>query len=367
VKALLASSRDSAPRARRPRPLTAIDLFAGPGGMTTGLKGAGFSVIGAVEIDPVAVATYRANHRKVRMFCGDIRRLAAKRVMKQLRLKPGDLDLLAGCPPCQGFSTLRTLNGNLQVDDPRNDLIKDYVRFVRVLRPKAVLMENVPGLMRDPRMAIALATLERLGYPVKTGTRIANAVDFGVPQQRRRMVMTAVKGGSVAMPRFITTRVTVRTALAGMPKAGSSGDPLHDHGEHRTAAIRSLIRLIPKNGGSRLDLGPDLQLGCHQRTDGFYDIYGRMSWDRPAPTITSGCTNPSKGRFLHPSDHRAITLREAALLQAFPRHYRFDPTAGKEAIAAMIGNALPPPLVRAHAREIARTLRGRAAARYLAQ
>jgi len=367
VRAAQATEAGVAQIASGPRPPTAIDLFAGAGGMTCGLKGAGFTVIGAVEVDPIAVATYRANHKKVRMFCGDIRRLAAKRVMKQLRLKPGDLDLLAGCPPCQGFSTLTTHNGNLQVDDPRNDLIKDYVRFVRVLRPKAVLMENVPGLMLDPLMAIALATLERLGYPVKTGTRIANAVDFGVPQQRRRMVMIAVKGGSVAVPPSIATKMTVREALAGMPKAGSSGDPLHDHGEHRTAAIRTLIKLIPKNGGSRLDLGPDLQLGCHQRTDGFYDIYGRMSWDRPAPTITSGCTNPSKGRFLHPSEHRAITLREAALLQAFPRRYRFDNTAGKEAIAAMIGNALPPPLVRAHAKEIARTLRRRTTARHLAR
>lgn len=290
------------------------------------------------------------------MFCADIRRLAAKRVMKVLGLKRGDVDLLAGCPPCQGFSTLPTLNGAVSVDDPRNDLIKDYVRFVRVMRPKALLMENVPGLLRDPRMVQALEDLERMGYPVKSGTRIVNAADFAVPQYRKRMVMMSTKGKPVPFPVPNTGRVTVRQAFADLPKAGSSGDPLHDHGERRTVEIVNLIDLIPKNGGSRASLGPDRQLECHKKTAGFYDIYGRMSWDRPAPTITSGCTNPSKGRFLHPDENRAITLREAAVLQGFERTYRFDIAKGKESLAAMIGNALPPPFVRAHAAEIARVL-----------
>lgn len=338
--------------------MRAVDLFAGPGGMTAGLKIAGYRVIAAVEIDPDAVAIYRANHKGVRMFCNDIRKLAVGRVMNALGLKPGDLDLLAGCPPCQGFSTLTTLNGSVAVDDPRNNLINDYVRFVRVMRPRALLMENVPGLLRDPRMVRALEILESLGYPVKSGTRVVDAVGFDVPQHRRRMVMMSTKGKAVPYPTPNPVKLTVRQAFADLPKAGSSGDPAHDHGERRSTAILDLIQLIPKNGGSRASLGPDRQLACHKKTAGFYDIYGRMSWERPAPTITSGCTNPSKGRFLHPDEDRAITLREAAMLQGFDRNYRFDVTMGKEAIAKMIGNALPPPFVSAHAKEIARVLRG---------
>ncbi len=337
--------------------LTAIDLFAGPGGMTAGLKAARYRVIGAVEIDPDAVATYRANHTRVRVFKSDIGKVSVRYVMRVLKLKPGDLDLLAGCPPCQGFSTLTTLNGSLSIDDPRNDLIRDYVRFVRVMRPKALLMENVPGLLSDPRMADALDVLERLGYPVKSGTRVVDAAGFDVPQHRRRMVMMSVKGKTVPFPVPNETEATVRDAFTDIPKAGTSGDPVHDHGERRRPEIVELIRLIPKDGGSRASLGPDRQLECHRKTAGFYDIYGRMSWDRPAPTITSGCTNPSKGRFLHPDEDRAITLREAAVLQGFERTYKFDITKGKEAVAAMIGNALPPPFVTAHAKAIARILR----------
>ncbi len=325
--------------------------------MTAGLKAARYRVIGAVEIDPDAVATYRANHSRVRVFESDIRKLSVSHVMRVLKLRPGDLDLLAGCPPCQGFSTLTTLNGSLSIDDPRNDLIQDYVRFVRVMRPKALLMENVPGLLRDPRMADTLEALERLGYPVKSSTRIVDAAGFDVPQHRRRMVMMSVWGKTVPFPVPKEPESTVKDAFAGMLKAGISGDPAHDHGERRRAEILELIRLIPKDGGSRVSLGRDRQLACHRKTAGFYDIYGRMSWDRPAPTITSGCTNPSKGRFLHPDEDRAITLREAAVLQGFDRTYKFDVTKGKEAVAAMIGNALPPPFVSAHAKAIARILR----------
>jgi DNA (cytosine-5)-methyltransferase 1 len=120
-------------------------------------------------------------------------------------------------------------------------------------------------------------------------------------------------------------------------------------GERRSAEVRELIALIPKNGGSRSDLGDEYQLECHRRSDGFKDVYGRMAWDDVSPTITSGCHNPSKGRFLHPSYNRTITLREAAVLQGFPRDYRFNVQHGKESIALMIGNALPPPFIAAHA------------------
>jgi DNA (cytosine-5)-methyltransferase 1 len=152
------------------------------------------------------------------------------------------------------------------------------------------------------------------------------------------------------------SRKTVRDTIARLPLAGSSGDKLHDITERRSARIKALIKKIPKDGGGRTDLPYKYQLDCHKRCNGFKDIYGRMAWDAVSPTITSGCFNPSKGRFLHPEEDRAITLREAALLQGFPHRYKFPITTNKSAVALMIGNALPPELIRRHAKSVFQTL-----------
>jgi len=149
---------------------------------------------------------------------------------------------------------------------------------------------------------------------------------------------------------------TVEDAIGGLPKAGESGDAVHDIPERHTRKVMKLIKRIPKNGGSRTDLAKKDQLACHKRCNGFKDVYGRMSWDKPAPTITSGCFNPSKGRFLHPEENRAITMREAALLQGFPRRYKFPNTNNKANIALMIGNALPPLFIAIHAHCIRKAL-----------
>lgn len=328
---------------------TAIDLFAGPGGLTLGLKDAGFSVVAAVESDPLAVATYRLNHPEVRVRAADIRTVDPTTLMAELNLEAGALGLCAGCPPCQGFSSMRTLNGKVDVDDARNDLIGEYVRFVRALEPRAIMMENVPGLMRDARFATAVAELVELGYPADTGARILNALDYGVPQRRRRLVLLCIRNGSVVFPAPSPTRRTVWDAIGDLPAPGDSGDPLHDLPESRTARVQAIIDAIPKDGGSRRALPATQVLECHKGFDGFKDVYGRMHWHRPAPTITGGCHNPSKGRFLHPEQPRAITLREAALLQGFPPSYEFSLERGKLAAAAMIGNAVPPPLAAAQA------------------
>ena len=140
-------------------------------------------------------------------------------------------------------------------------------------------------------------------------------------------------------------------------RRGESGDPVHDIPEKRAMRTMQLIRRIPRDGGSRTDLPEEDQLECHKRCEGFKDVYGRMSWEKVSPTITSGCFNPSKGRFLHPEEDRAITMREAALLQGFPQRYKFPTTSNKSAIALMIGNALPPPFISAHARVIRSALR----------
>ena len=158
---------------------------------------------------------------------------------------------------------------------------------------------------------------------------ILNAADFGVPQRRHRMVLLAGKCGRPNFAWRDPKRYTVKDAIASLPPAGESNDCLHDLPEKRSARILNLIKSIPKDGGSRTDMGAANQLGCHKRCNGFKDVYGRMAWKDIAPTITGGCVNPSKGRFLHPACDRAITLREAALLQTFPKDYFFSLNRGK--------------------------------------
>ncbi len=326
--------------------LRAIDLFSGCGGLTLGLKKAGFHVIGAIEIDPLAVETYKENHPHVQVWHQDIRRLPAVQVMKKLKLIPGQLDMLAGCPPCQGFSRITTLNGRYRSTDPRNDLVFEFLRFVRVLRPKTIMMENVPGLAKNWRLRRLVRSLEGLGY--QSNTAVLDAADYGVPQRRKRFILL---GSTFTTPKFARRGYKKKTVRQAFCKLGvrAKKNSLHTLSETRSAQVLKLIRRVPKNGGSRVDAGRRHQLACHNRVDGFKDVYGRMAWNDVAPTITGGCCNPSKGRFLHPSLNRSITLREAAVLQSFPPSYFFSLQRGKFATAQMIGNALPPEFIRRHA------------------
>ena len=329
---------------------SAIDLFCGAGGVSEGLRQAGFKVVGAVDFDATACSAYRLNHNRVRLWRKDITRLSGTYIMKALKLQPGQLNLLAACPPCQGFSTMRTKNGTRWNRDRRNDLIFEVLRIVRSMKPISVMVENVPGIAGDRRYRTFRNELESLGYRVKSG--ILNTVDFKVPQKRRRLVILASK---LAEPKFAAkarSRPTVRRAIGKLTAPQRSRDPLHNYSTERSKRIENLIRKIPRNGGSRRALGSENQLPCHKRLAGFNDVYGRMAWDKPSPTITGGCINPSKGRFLHPQQNRAITLREAALLQTFPKTYRFPLERGRYSVAMLIGNALPPEFIRRHARAL---------------
>ncbi len=328
----------------------AIDLFCGCGGTTVGLTQAGFDVIAAIDLEPLALATYKANHPKVKLYEEDIRNIDPIQFAEEVGLSDKKLDLLAGCPPCQGFSTMRTLNGALTIDDPRNDLLAEFTRFVESLMPHAIMLENVPGLMKDRRFTKFLNRVRSLGYIGEP--KILNAADYLVPQRRKRLIYMAGYGFEIPYAKVNGKYLTVRSAIGNLPKAGSSGDPIHDLNENHTEKVQDVIRMIPHDGGSRKDLPEEYWLNCHKKCNGFKDVYGRMAWDDLAPTITSGCFNPSKGRFLHPEEDRAMTMREAALLQGFPKNYKFPITKNKSAIALMVGNALPPPFVKAHAKSI---------------
>jgi DNA (cytosine-5)-methyltransferase 1 len=334
--------------------LSAVDLFSGCGGLTQGLKDAGFSIACAVEIDEKARATFQLNHPDVPLAGGDIRSVSAKQIFETTKLKYGDLDLLAGCPPCQGFSSIRRRNKPKAVSDERNDLIADFERLTKELFPKMVMLENVPALANYSRFKAFVRSLRTWGYDVRH--EVVDVSDFGVPQRRKRLILSANRQGRAVIAAPTNVRTSVRTALQGLSPAGASGDALHDALCKRSDRVQALIAAIPKDGGSRSSLPESMQLACHARTSGFGDVYGRMKWDAPSPTITGGCGSPSKGRFLHPEENRGITLREASLLQGFPSAYRFDIRHGKDAISLMIGNALPPPFISEHARAMAASL-----------
>jgi DNA (cytosine-5)-methyltransferase 1 len=334
--------------------LKAVDLFAGCGGLSQGLKDAGFHVLAAVEIDKRARETYSLNHPEIPFFGSDIRNITSADLLSSLNLEPGELDLLAGCPPCQGFSSMRRRNGPKEIFDQRNDLIDDFGRLATEIRPKLIMMENVPSIVKFPKFQNLVSELEKAGYSVRY--EVLDVALYGVPQRRKRLILSANLNGNAVLARPQLAPVSVRAAIQNLPTAGISGDPVHDFPSRRSSKVQQIIAHIPKDGGSRKSLPENMQLGCHKRGNGFNDVYGRMRWDDVSPTITSGCTNPSKGRFIHPEQNRAITLREAAILQGFPSNYKFDVSHGKEAISLMIGNALPPPFISSHAIAMAESI-----------
>ena len=320
------------------RQWTAVDLFAGCGGLSRGIARAGFTIVSAVEIDELAARTYKLNHGNVEnVLCRDIR------LVKRRDLLPaagGEIDLVAGCPPCQGFSRVRRKNRTRSSKDSRNSLIDDFRRLVRSLRPKAVFLENVPGIETYSLFKSFVAVLQHLKYEV--ACECVDLSDYGVPQRRKRVVLIAGRGFPISLPRKSIKKRTVFDAIGGLESPRRSRRRLHNYRTTRAPQVMQRIKAVPKNGGSRTSWSKELSLKCHKKFRGFRDVYGRMAWNSLAPTITGGCINPSKGRFLHPQQDRAITLFEAALLQTFPRRYRFPLESGRYPIAEMIGNALPP-------------------------
>jgi DNA (cytosine-5)-methyltransferase 1 len=323
--------------------LRVVDLFSGSGAVTTALIRSRFRVIAAVDNDPVACATYRANHPEVLLVESDIREVDPC-VIATERTEARNIDLLVVCAPCQPFSSQNRRRGT----DPRALLLLESVRFAAVLNPKCIFFENVPGLTSPANQHVLSALKTRLlalGY-LMSESRSINAADLGVPQRRIRCVMIASRSASAlehfTRIRFKQRQATVRTAI-GQLRALSNGesdpqDRLHRARTHSALALSRLAN-IPKNGGGRFSLPPHLELKCHRGTNAFPDVYGRMCWDDVAPTLTTGCDDFTRGRFVHPDQDRAITLREAALLQTFPLRYQF--IGNRREIARQIGNAVP--------------------------
>lgn len=332
-----------------------IDLFSGGGGLSEGMRQAGFNINAAVEIDPVAAETFKVNHKDAVVIERDIQYVSSSELLKQCGLAKGKLDLLAGCPPCQGFSSL---TAKYKRNDKRNSLIKEVSRLVKEILPRAVMIENVPGLMKKGHTHLSdfINDLESLGYIINYG--VLQVADYGVPQERRRFVLLAGLGFEIKIPEPTHSKTgengllqwkTVRDALGGLGRpvplseAASYGGPRSlNWNITRTLSKLNIERLKHvKPGGPRYDIPEHLRPKCHQgNNSGFGNVYGRMNFDSPSPTITGGCTVLSKGRFGHPTELRTISVREAARLQTFPDSFEFA-SESVDQVCQIIGNALP--------------------------
>jgi DNA (cytosine-5)-methyltransferase 1 len=335
---------------------TAIDCFSGCGGLSQGLKEANFKILAGIEINSRAREVHHLNHPDVKLY-SDITQIEPQKLMADLNVGVGEIALLAGCPPCQGFSSMRTRNGSYRIKDLRNKLIFDFVRLACELRPKTIMMENVPALLKDWRLYEAKRRLRNAGYKwIVSG--ILNAAEYGVPQRRKRMILMASSLGPIQLPTAEgDVVITVRQTIGKLPNPSQTAVRLHQFFMRHSDKVMSRIQKIPKDGGSRSDLKEVEQLPCHKRLKGFKDVYGRMRWDDVAPTITRFSHNPSKGRFLHPEQDRAITVYEAMLLQSFPSTYTFPIEFGMGEISSLIGEALPPKFAEAQATHVANHLK----------
>lgn len=321
----------------------AVDLFCGAGGLTHGLLKAGVDVRLGVDIDPACEYPYVANNN-ARFLLKSVEELEASELERHYR-KNG-IKLLAGCAPCQTFSTY---NQKATESDKRWWLLLQFSRLVDELSPDLVAMENVPRLVEQKVFDEFVAQLEATGYSVDY--QVVNCAEYGVPQQRNRLVLLASKLGPISLltpGQFCKRPRTVRKAIGALPplEAGTSHskDPLHQCSALSEINMRRIVASKP--GGTWRDWPEELVADCHKKASGktYPSVYGRMTWDDPAPTLTTQFFGFGNGRFGHPEQNRAISLREGAILQSFPKRYKFvrpGEQVCQKSIGRLIGNAVP--------------------------
>jgi DNA (cytosine-5)-methyltransferase 1 len=383
------------------RRLTAIDLFSGAGGFSLAAKNAKVDVLAAIELDEIAAETYYNNlvaglGAPTEVFAQDITKVDIDSIMRFQGISKGDVDILLGGPPCQGFSSHRINNSG--IDDPRNALLLRYFDFVERFKPKAFLVENVPGLLwkkHETYLKKFLSLAKKHGYKIVSGgPLIMNARDYGVPQNRRRAIIFAIRKdislrkvqwppqpthGKKGEEDYLTASTVFErpddhvlvelidrlTKKFGYQETEAENltnnltwglplpiaDPCDFHMVH-TPEIVKVFEQTPVLG-SREDSGRELD--CHKNYKGHRDVYGRIFPHLPSNTITTGCNNPSKGRFVHPWLPHGISLRHAARLQTFPDDYVFS--GGSMSMARQIGNAVPVALGQALISHIDKILR----------
>jgi DNA (cytosine-5)-methyltransferase 1 len=333
---------------------SAVDLFAGAGGFSCAALSVGIDVRAAIEYNHHACRTYSENIKNknpgLQVYEANILNLSPEQVIRDAFDADKSCDILLGGPPCQGFSVHRIKDAG--VDDPRNTLILRYFKFVETLRPKVFLMENVPGMLwkrHEKYLNEFYEEGDKAGYDIKAPI-IIDARDYGVPQRRKRVFVLGVRRGidlNLEWPplpshgnfKQLKTNLGLKPwRIAGevFEKPFSLDDPNNIHMNHTQIMIDRLAE-VPLNGGSRKDTS--WELPCHKEHNGHKDVYGRIDPTQPGPTMTTACVNPSKGRFVHPTENHGITVRHAARFQTFPDNFIFY--GGLMAAGAQVGNAVP--------------------------
>lgn len=327
-----------------------VDLFCGIGGLSYGMKSRGFDIRAGYDLDSTCQFAYEVNN-EAKFYYRDIRTVTSEEILKHYDKKC--IRVLAGCAPCQPFSSYAFKN---KVKDANKyDLLYEFGRLVREVHPDIVTMENVPAIAAFKLKSVLgdfVDTLKNEGYQVSYG--VVYCPNYGVPQTRKRLVLLASRLGEISLIGKTHTKdnyVTVRDTIGHLPPLTAGGvspyDPLHRCASLGDLNMRRMI--ATPYGGSWKDWPMELRLECHKKEGGhsFGSVYGRMKWEEPSPTMTTQCTGIGNGRFGHPEQNRAISIREAALLQTFPMSYQFFENESSVSItkaARYIGNAVPPRL-----------------------
>ncbi len=346
-----------------------IDLFCGAGGLSAGLRKSGFDIKIGVDNNVQAIETYKINFKNATALLADIREINGYELLKLSKIKYGDNFLLAGCQPCQGFSNI----GKREETDVKNQLVFEYMRIVKELNPTFILMENVPGMSKGVGKRIfaeAIKILEK-EYYIEYDT--LNAADFGVAQIRKRLVLHGIRKDVYStiiqqkklkeiniLPkanyskeikkgykRWKTVGDLISDLPPLLPGEEYKGNDIYNHVSRNISDLnKKRLDYIRKNGGTRTCLNKDLELKCHLKENVSYtDTYGILDLNKPAPTMTAGCTSISKGRFGHPTQNRGLSVREAARLQSFDDDFVFCGKIGS--MTQQVGNAVPPKLAEA--------------------
>ena len=328
---------------------TAIDLFCGAGGLTRGLLDAGVNVVAGYDIDETCIYPYEQNNTPAAFLKKSVSDLSGRELM---RLYPkGKTKILVGCAPCQPFS--KYTQGSDTTSDSKWGLLHQFARLVHELKPEIVSMENVPELQNHAVFKDFLRTLKQEGYHFESDAekRVVYCPDYGIPQHRSRIVLLASRLGPISLipPTHQSAKYRkVRDVLKKLPPIGagevSKTDPLHQSSGLSALNLSRIKHSRP--GGTWRSWPSHLVADCHQVKSGktYGSVYGRMEWDKTSPTITTQFYGFGNGRFGHPVQNRAISLREGAILQTFPRSYQFVKPGSEyhfKTIGRMIGNAVP--------------------------
>lgn len=328
------------------KPVLVFDFFSGCGGTSQGFKQAQMDIVLGIDYDKDACQSFKLNFPDAKVINDDIHNIPTNTLKEEVELAQSKgFVLFSGCAPCQPFSQQ---NKNKLATDPRRSLLIEFGRFVREFKPDLLFVENVPGMQKVGELPTPfndfLNMLKNLNYSYEF--KIVSALWFGVPQNRKRLVLIAAKNFKISFPleqKIKNSKFsTVRDWIHNLPpiEAGEKHSEIEDHHASKLSSMNLERIKHTKEGGGKETWPAHLQLNCHKQYKGHSDTYSRMAWDKPASVLTTRCTSYSNGRYGHPEQNRAISIREAALLQTFPMNYKFF--GNQNSRAKQIGNAVPP-------------------------